>query len=562
MVQEVSKKLTEMLQTLVEAARECLRLLTEGNQINTLLTDMRSMVCAIKGAVQAEEADPAQELSTRCENILYSLDAVDAALAEDIDRALMKLEFELLPLLRIGHARFYYDTQIKGDPERESVFWESEAVELAKNEYVEEAQKAGRYAYDLTIYVLAYNKLEVTKMCLAALLENIPWGLRCELILINHGSSDGTKEYLEQIAPDKQIDIKINSNDGLLIAQMIIEGKYVLNLSNDVLLSRNAAEIMYMAMEEDPQIAYGVPITPNISNLQAIPPKEFSYGNMEEYQAAARRYNHRNPFIEERRTRLLPPLFMCRTEYWTNSNLPRAYARMLFQEPGFMFGDDKMSLYFRRAGFQNVLFRDVYCHHFQGGSSTGADARFLEGRKAFFDSFGVDAWENGFCWSYALFQSLSCDKMDAERILGINGGIGSDPLKIKEELKAKTGNFHAKLINYTLEERFLADLRGVSDEAYYVPDWEALLRDLEGEFDYIIVCDGLDKAKNCGKYIAELYRHLCKGGTLVVQSIEQNVIDLFMKQYPAAQRVSGDSRLLCCVERPVPLYEAFCKKES
>jgi len=49
--------------------------------------------------------------------------------------------------------------------------------------------------------------------------------------------------------------------------------------------------------------------------------------------------------------------------------------------------------------------------------------------------------------------------------LGINCGLGSNSLKVKEILREK-GAEHVTLYNATQEVRFLEDLKGVSDKAF------------------------------------------------------------------------------------------------
>lgn len=564
MVQDQERAITisEMLWTIVQAGKEGLHYLALGDScVNILLTDIQKSISCILRNIEPDDEAPYLELSTRCKNMLYSLENICAALPRKQDYASMKLEFEFIPLIRIAHARFYFQAQIQGDPARESAFWEQEAMNLTQNEYIAESTRTGEYAYDLSICVTGYNKLDVTKLCLKCLLESIPRTLRCELILVNHGSTDATKEYFEQIYPEKQIDIKINSGDGFLVVPLITEGKYLLAISNDVLLSRNAAEVMYLAMERDPDIAYGVPFTPNISNLQAIPPSAFSYQTVEEFMRVAGEYNHSDPALEEQRTRLLNPLGITKTEYWTNSLRTKITARSYFGDSSFLFGDDRLSLYFRRAGYKLILFRDVFCHHFAGGSSTTDGRAFLEGREKFYQQYGVDAWEKGFCWSYHLFADNNIwNKTDAKRILGINAGMGSDPLKIKEMLKEQARNFNVKLTNYTMEARFLEDLRGVSDEAYYISSWEELFSKEKEKVDYIIVCDGLEQTERYPVYITRLYELLTDGGILIIQSVQKKVIDWMTRTYPTAQVVNGDTRFPCGQAQQLALFQAFCKK--
>lgn len=558
----IAVQIKEMLWTLLEAASEADDYLKqkEDETFELLCEDIREVMLAIQNAGKKTD-EVYQELAVRLENCMASLEKI--LLYEqknEYETAEKKLEFEFYPLLRIAYARFYYFALVKGDVERERQFWEKEAVELCKNVYIEEALKSGSYPYDISIYVTAYNKLEYTKLCVEGILKNIPRTLRCELILINHGSNDGTKEYFESIEPEKQVDIKINSLDGFFVPSLIVQGKYMLNVSNDVIIGRNAIEVMYQCMEEDQKIAYVVPATPNISNLQSVLTKKISYKNGEEFELAARQHNKRDRRKEECRVRLLDPLCMLRTAYWSNSSRTKAFVKNMFSLKGVMFGDDAISLYFRRAGYKNVLLKDVYCHHF-GSITLGKDGHdYLQGRRLFYQVYGVDAWEKGFCYTYPLFQSLLCNKKDAKRILGINAGMGSDPLKIREELKEHTGNEQVELVNYTMDKRFLLDLKGISDSAEYVFTWDELLEKAKGKFDYIILCGGLEGNPRYQQYIQRIHGLVENGGTFIFQSADRGQVEWFRQTYPDSSPMIESAEFPCCKEGQVIQYWIYHNK--
>ena len=559
--QEMALQIKEMLFTLQEALEEAKRYLYQDQKVFREITSvMEEMLLAIDDVSEKETEEVYKELSTRCKNCLFSLKSLNLYAGQGrLERTEQKLEFELLPLLRIAFTRFYYEALVVGDQEREARFWKDEALELGKNVYIEEGMRTGRYKYDVTIYVVAYNKLEYTRLCVEHILKNMPDTLRCELILVNHGSEDGTREYFESIQPDKQVDIKINSTDGFLIPFFIAEGKYILGISNDVLLSKNAIELMYECMEEDIDIGYIVPATPNISNLQGIVPVGISYQNIEEFEQAAEHYNKRNRRLEECRTRLLPPLCMFRMEYYTNSERTLASIRAMLLQKKTMFGDDAQSLFIRRAGYKNILMKDVYCHHF-GSVTLGKTYDYLGGRKEFFKQYGVDAWEKGFCYTQKLFQSLICNKADAETILGINAGIGSDALKIREELKAHTGNTNVKLINYTMEERFLPDLKGISDEAVCVSDWKELRSRILDEYDYILVCGGLEGVRAYQSELEYLYNHVKKDGVLIFKTADQAQAKWFKQRYKIKGQMVEVEDYICCEERMQRQFYIYVKK--
>ena len=232
--QNLVSYILEMLQTWMDAVLEIgnYQKKKEIEKGRWIVFDLKEALQTVKRVIEQKTEDYWKVFSIRCENCLESLNGILKNIEEgEIEKVGNKLEFELLPFFRIAYICLYYDGVIKGDEKKEERFWEEEAVELCKNYYIEQGMKTGVYKYDLTIYILAYNNLGYTKLCVESVLQYLPRTIRCELILINHGSNDGTKEYFETIDPEKQIDIKINGLDGFVIAPFIAEGEFVLNIS-------------------------------------------------------------------------------------------------------------------------------------------------------------------------------------------------------------------------------------------------------------------------------------------------------------------------------------------
>jgi hypothetical protein len=209
----------------------------------------------------------------------------------------------------------------------------------------------------------------------------------------------------------------------------------------------------------------------------------------------------------------------------------------------------------RHEGYKNVLMKDIYCHHF--GSVTIRDAKAEDvdydiGRKSYLERFGMDPWGKGFCWDYVLFQTLVCDKTDAGRVLGINCGMGSDPLKIQQELKERTHNEHVELITFSNRERDINELLGFSDAVYQQKDWTEVFSDMEGVYDYIIVEDGFDSKKEAQHVITKLYESVAEGGKLILyltdrqEKIQQFVLHMYQEKVTetelSATRMDIDER--------------------
>jgi hypothetical protein len=275
---------------------------------------------------------------------------------------------------------------------------------LYANQYIDESIARGSYKYDLSIIVTGYNKLEYTRQCVSSVLANIPSGVKYELILFNHGSSDGTKEYFESINPAKQIDVKINGS--IHDAHFrIVEGEYLLCISNDTIITKNAIDNMLRSMREHEDYGWMVPTTPNVSNLQTIP---CDFTDIGEMLAFAECNNVYDPYRHEVRTRLCNPISFFRSSTalssdgvnFTGCHFTGGNAQIM------SFPDDTMSMLFRRRGLKSILAKDAFCFHF--GSVTIKDdvgrknideaAGYARGRLEFKNAFGIDPWGTGFCY--------------------------------------------------------------------------------------------------------------------------------------------------------------------
>ncbi|MDR2558107.1 MAG: glycosyltransferase, partial [Oscillospiraceae bacterium] len=357
--QELAGQVLNSVQLAQEAVLELANaIITKDSQTLQILTDdiraLFSYLYEIGADISKENTDV--NLDDICITLTDSLDRLLMFAKVDPQKAFHKIEFELLPLLQHGYQYFYFWGCVYPDMQRMKNYYENEKKLLLKNTYLEESEKSGKYKYELSISVLAYNKLDYTKQCVESILKTVPKDLNYELILINHGSTDGTKEYFESINPTKQLDVKVNGTLGYSIAR-IVEGKYFISVSNDIIIGENAIKNMLQCLKSDPKIAFVVPTTSNVSNLQTIPA---DYSSPVEMQAFAKTNNQYDPFRHEQRTRLCDPVSAYKMSAAINDI--GIFGHFFFKK--LAFPDDVISMLFRRAGYKNILAKDAYCHHF------------------------------------------------------------------------------------------------------------------------------------------------------------------------------------------------------
>ena len=295
------------------------------------------------------------------------------------------------------------------------------------------------YPYDVSIVLCAYNKLEYTKAAVESIFAHTDFSSeRVELITINNGSDDGTREYFESLPHAKKINLKYNIL-GFNAVQYIAEGRYYLGYSNDVIATPHWLDQLYAAMESDAHIAQAVPTCneEGVSNDQGVPvPYPSTFAGLERMQEFAAAHNHLNPTLWEERSLLMPFLSITRTDVYRMGLVDPIYTRAEFV-------DDDLSTLLRRTGWRQLLLKDTFMHHF-GGVTLGTDRcnvannSIVEMRSVYYKKWRVDAWEarGGFmgmenAWRWHTFREngrvlileprfghLACDLFNAYRRSG------------------------------------------------------------------------------------------------------------------------------------------------
>lgn len=436
-----------------------------------------------------------------------------------------KLEFELLPLIENLRLTFYYHNWIGEDSDKQKYFLENEISYYYRNRYLEEAKRTGKYKYELSILVPAFNKLEITKQCIRSLKKYLPKDISYELIFFNNGSIDGTKEYFESQHPEKQLDIEINGGIGIG-SMRILEGKYRLFISNDILVTENAISNMYKCIESDRKIGWVVPTTPNISNLQTI---SAAYNSLEEMYLFAKKNNVSNPDRWEEKPRLCNPIDIIRIDDWFN-----LISKEILTQAGEGFPDDKYSYIFRRKGYKSILAKDAYCYHF--GSATNrernvqeARKKYCKGRIEFIKRLGIDPWGYGMGYDVSLMKVINIKEIVGENLLGINSGMGGNLLRMKALLKEYTDIKNPQITYVTQYDMNWEDVKGLGDRAYKVQNWTECGNRIEEKYDCILLENGVETFNIVE--IGNLKKILSTKGILLVKTSEEYIFNIIKKTY-------------------------------
>lgn len=533
----IEESVLDLLETLQEASIQIFEYasLCDSQSFLSLTDDMDvvlNTILSIQKASSSQLLNGYKTLELSCRSIKVSLYRIRQYYQSNRAKCAAKIEFELLPLIQEAYLRFYVQGYVAATGKGLEDYYRTAMSALSCNQYIDEAMMLGSYKYELSITVRAYNKLEYTKRCVESILKNIPDGLKYELILVDHGSTDGTREYFESLHPTKQLDIARNGGGAGAIAR-IVEGEFSLQVSNDVVVTPNTIQNLLTCIRSDPQIAWAVPSTPNISNLQTIPA---SYKTEEEFLAFARNNNCSDQNRWEQRVRLCNPIDIRRNSvfYASKGLCLNGYYHSTSTES---FPDDRTSLLLRRNGYKLMLAKDAYCHHF--GSVTlkneiqkqNEQNYYLEGRKEFYRAFGVDPWGSGFCFDPVFFNRVVKDEPGHVEILGINCGLGSNSLKLKEQIKEYCHNTDVTLTNITDVSAFMEDLAGISDNAYLVNQMKDLNTFFsDKKFKYIIWEEKFLCKYNGRLLLGLCLQHLCGDGIFFVKKNDQLKTTLEMEK--------------------------------
>lgn len=210
----------------------------------------------------------------------------------------------------------------------------------------------------VSIIIPVYNNLRYTKFCLESIWQNTSGNY--EIIVVNNGSSDGTKDYLKQISQIRAIHNQENFgfakavNQGLNAAR----GEHIITLNNDCIVTAEWTQrLLRIAKNKNVGI---VGVMSNFARSpQLIKVKSKNIGNISK-NAQKIRKKYDNIFFYT--TRVVGFCMLIKRDL---------IERIGGFDPRFGLGtfeDDDFSLRSSLCGYQNAIAKDVFIFHF--GSKT------------------------------------------------------------------------------------------------------------------------------------------------------------------------------------------------
>lgn len=237
--------------------------------------------------------------------------------------------------------------------------------------------RAARHSGDpprASIAIATSSNRELLRFCLRALVRNTPWP-SLEIIVVDNGSTDGTRALLESFAAEESRLVVIRNEKNLGFARAtnqalrVARGAYAVLLNDDTVVGPGWLSRLVAHLEAEPRLGLVGPVTNQIGNAAKIAVDYTTFDEMEAF-ATARAVD----FAGRRRELRTLALFcaVARREV-----LERAGLLDERYEVG-MFEDDDLCETLRRAGYGFAVADDAFVHHVgQATLSKLDDARYL-----------------------------------------------------------------------------------------------------------------------------------------------------------------------------------------
>ncbi len=211
----------------------------------------------------------------------------------------------------------------------------------------------------VSVVVLTYNNLDLTKECLASLLTESVYP-EWELIIVDNASSDGSREYLTEFAQlhpqtklilnDKNLGFAAGNNVGLKVAT----GDYLVILNNDTRVTPGWMTDLVRHLRRNEHLGLVGPVTNSIGNEAQI---AIVYHKIEEMRTKAAEYTSSHA---RKRIDVETVAFFCvamRRSTWEKVGpLDEAFTVGFFE-------DDDYCRRVAQAGLKVAIAEDVFVHH-------------------------------------------------------------------------------------------------------------------------------------------------------------------------------------------------------
>ena len=222
-------------------------------------------------------------------------------------------------------------------------------------------QHAESHARDpkVSVVVVTYNNLDLTRACLASLDEHSQYE-HMEIIVVDNASSDGSPAFLsEWVAKNKYRKLILNEDNRGFAAAITLglaaaNGDYLVLLNNDTYVTPGWLRTLLRHLQRDETIGLIGPVTNNIGNEAKI---DIAYSGMDEMLLKSTAYTRRHiGQTYPLRTAAFFCVMMSRVTYERVGTLDPSFGRGFFE-------DDDYCRRVEQLGLRIVCSEDVFIHH-------------------------------------------------------------------------------------------------------------------------------------------------------------------------------------------------------
>ena len=367
----------------------------------------------------------------------------------------------------------------------------------------------------VSIVMLSYNTYELTKTCIESIRRFTPPG-SYEIIVVDNGSDDASPAWLK-----RQQDIKLilneenhgfpaGCNQGMMLAD---EGNDILLLNSDVIVTPRWLVNLKQALYSAPDVGAVGCVTNKCSNRQQV---DVAYNDFNELIALADKINHSNPKLWEKRVFLVGFCLLIKHA---------AFQQVGLLDERFTPGnceDDDYCLRLIKAGYQLLLCRDTFIHHYGSASFRKKFSGGEEHQKAVKKDYNAllarntkllsDKWQLGEHyrgWSSLISEIAELENPDTEKRILV---IGCD---MYYSLAVLCSAYPKARIMGVSEHWAEAAVSGRVFDVAYCPDAEQdVFVLMSGYYDYILLADRYKQYKDFDGYVDKLSKYLAPGGSI------------------------------------------------
>lgn len=357
----------------------------------------------------------------------------------------------------------------------------------------------------VAIVILTYQNLDYTKKCVQSI-RTYTNPTQYELIIVDNGSTDGTREWLVQ-----QNDIKYllnDQNEGFpkgcnLGASLADENSSLLFLNNDTEVSENWLNNLNIALYNDELTgAVGPATSYDFYGVEdELGPLGFKDQNIARIQAFASKNNKSDPKRWDLQNELIGFCMLIKRKAWDAiGNFDERFT------PG-TYEDTDYSVRLLDAGYHLVLCKDCYVHHYGSRSFHHKTKKYQEllnkNSYQFAEKWNFRAEEMRTIKSYLIRMIEETDR--PMNILDYHCGFGKTLLSIK--------NRYPQAQLFGIDEEKHQKVTGAFST--FSSRLEFPLEIPEHSMDYILIDDELEKCKDPSDLLVKFRNYLKPDGCVI-----------------------------------------------